>query len=120
VNSFGEEVGKIRGPVVVGFGEERMVLTARDKLEVARGLVERKGGGKWMYFGDSTTDMACLLEADVGVVVAEGERSTLLRTLRRVGFEVRRVREGGAVQGLVWARDFEEVLGAGVLDWLRD
>ncbi|KAK0632556.1 HAD-like domain-containing protein [Immersiella caudata] len=117
INSIGED-GKIRGPDVEGFEKERMVLTAGDKLEATKVLVKEKGGGKWMYLGDSTTDMACLLEADVGVVVAQGERSKLLQTLRRLGFEVRRVREGRA--GLVWARDFEEVLKGGVLDWLRD
>jgi thiamine phosphate phosphatase / amino-HMP aminohydrolase len=119
VNSIGED-GTIQGPDVEGFGRVRMVLTAGGKVEAARGLVERNGGGKWMYVGDSTTDLACLLEADVGVVMADREGSKLLQALKRIGFEVPRVGDRMGVQGLIWARDFEEILSCGVLDWLRD
>ncbi|KAK4451467.1 HAD-like domain-containing protein [Podospora aff. communis PSN243] len=119
VNSIGED-GRLKGPDVEGFGRDRMMLTAGDKVEAARGLVKRNGGGKWMYVGDSTTDLGCLLEADVGVVMGDRESSKLLQMLGRVGFEVPRVEERMEAQGLVWARDFEEVLRCGVLDWLRD
>lgn len=92
------------------------MLTAGDKLEASKVLVGERQG-KWMYVGDSTTDLAVLLEADVGVVMANGEESSLLKTLKRVGFDVPHVNEGKKAQ-VVWARDFEELMGSGVMDWL--
>ena len=115
VNTVGGEEGRIYGPEGSKIG---VMMTARDKLEAARELV---GDGReaWVYVGDSVTDLACLVEATMGIVITQdGERnpSSLLRTLRRVGFEVAHVATSGLDSGLVWARDFEEVVESRILD----
>ena len=124
VNQIGGTEGRIEGPARIGFGRERMMLTAEDKLEAARVLVEEnkaKGGSEsWVYVGDSTTDLACLLDADMGIVMAEGDESSLLQTLKRIGFEVPHVGECPSCPKLVWARDFEEVLQSAVMYRLED
>ncbi|KAK4131738.1 hypothetical protein BT67DRAFT_427122 [Trichocladium antarcticum] len=71
-----------------------------------------------VYFGDSTTDLACLVEADLGVVMADDGESKLLKTLRRVGLEVPHVGQWEDGRRLVWARDFDEVLGSRVMEWI--
>ncbi|KAK4181195.1 HAD-like domain-containing protein [Triangularia setosa] len=117
--------GTIEGPEELG-GE--VMMTAGDKLRGMRLLLlkgERVGGKKKVvvYFGDSTTDLACLVEADLGVVVADEEGGKLLVTLRRIGYAVPHVGEykeekDGRKPGMLWARDFEEVMGSGVVDGL--
>ncbi|KAK0656825.1 hypothetical protein B0T16DRAFT_501453 [Cercophora newfieldiana] len=112
--------GKIQGPKVGGFGKGRMILTAGDKLEAAKVLVgNREGGRKWMYVGDSATDLACLLEADLGVVMASEGQSSLLSTLERIGVDVKHVGEWQEGTKVVWARDFGELLGSEVMEWLE-
>ncbi|KAI0815567.1 haloacid dehalogenase-like hydrolase-domain-containing protein [Xylaria sp. FL0064] len=68
----------------------------------------------FFYFGDSTTDMECLLEAARGVVIADDENSTLIQTLRRIGRKVPHVRDAEAGEELVWASNFEETIGVHV------
>ena len=124
-----------------GSRRRRGLWTAGDKLRGMRELVgerfsrecrERDGDGgseevkPWtVYVGDSPTDLACLLEADVGVCVRDdgegsGEQKALRETLERVGVECKHVRgfvgkreRGGS--RLWWAGDFEEVRVSGVL-----
>ncbi|KAK1758248.1 hypothetical protein QBC47DRAFT_410959 [Echria macrotheca] len=123
VNWIGKD-GRVMGPEGVG---GRVLVTAGDKREAARSVVrgwegEKKLGGgekgRWIYVGDSVTDLGCLLDATVGVVLAESEESKVVRTLRRVGKEVSHV--GGwremALPALVWARDFREILESGLLE----
>ncbi|KAK5655429.1 hypothetical protein OQA88_5700 [Cercophora sp. LCS_1] len=111
-NEVEGEKGVLVGPG--GVGGYEVMMTARDKLEATRQLVEATEEKAWVYVGDSTTDLACLLEANMGIVMADDEQSKLLRTLRRVGFEVQRAAEGPA--RLVWVKDFDELLSSGVLD----
>lgn len=66
------------------------------------------------YFGDSTTDMECLLEATRGIVIADDEQSTLIQTLRRIGKRVPHVRDAEPGEELVWAKSFEETIGVHV------
>jgi thiamine phosphate phosphatase / amino-HMP aminohydrolase len=96
--------------------EHRNLTNSGDKLDAMRGVLQRDGVDKApsFYFGDSITDLECLLYAMYGIVVAdgEGEKSKLLQTLRRIGKDVPRTRETEAlVHGLTWAVDFEEVDG---------
>ncbi|XWW93073.1 hypothetical protein V2A60_001001 [Cordyceps javanica] len=113
-NGTREEDGAICGPDALG-GD--LLVCAPDKARAMRRL---RGGpaaaaaAAKVYFGDSTTDLACLLEADRSVVLAEGE-SALLTALRRLGFEVPHV--GEAKGRIVWARTFDEVLES---DFLRE
>ncbi|GAB1311416.1 hypothetical protein MFIFM68171_01626 [Madurella fahalii] len=113
-NGIGFPGGEIKGPKELG-GEP--LLTAGDKLRAIKSLRERMEEEKVVYFGDSTTDLACLVEADFGLVMAkEEEESKLLRTLKRVGFDVPHVDQWREGRGLAWARDFDEVLRSGVMD----
>ncbi|KAK4142610.1 uncharacterized protein C8A04DRAFT_13100 [Dichotomopilus funicola] len=105
--------GTVQGPEELG-GEP--LTTAGDKLRAMESLRGGLGEEKVVvYFGDSTTDLACLVEADLGVVMADDGGSKLLKTLERVGYEVPHVMDAGGESGLVWARDFEEVLESSVL-----
>lgn len=86
--------------------------------------------GPTIYFGDSTTDMECLLHGGGeggegggggGIAVASSEDdSSLIKTLRRVGLPVPHV--GAAAMdaeaktsGVYWARDFREVIDSNIL-----
>lgn len=129
VNEIKYPDGELEGPREMG---GKVMMTARDKLEafetmlsdeVADGdgdgekIKEKRGRGS-VYFGDSVTDLECLLRADTGIVVVnEGkeEKSKLLGTLQRLGFEVPHVSEARQGAKLAWARDFEEVLGSKIL-----
>ncbi|KAI1360590.1 haloacid dehalogenase-like hydrolase-domain-containing protein [Xylaria arbuscula] len=134
-NEVREEDGVVLGPGVLS-GDA--LLTTSDKNEkeasesrgqVGRNLtnscdkrdavreVRRKGNEldkPFYYFGDSTTDMECLLEATRGVVIADDEQSTLIQTLRRIGKRVPHVRDAESDEDLVWASDFEETFGVHV------
>ncbi|KAF5674012.1 hypothetical protein FHETE_3072 [Fusarium heterosporum] len=100
--------GSITGPE---FFSGRMT-NAREKKEALKHITKEKDG-KVLYFGDSTTDMECLLLG--GVVIADNEESTLLRTLSRIGVDVPHVGEKGNSE-VSWARNFREVLDSGLLD----
>ncbi|KAK4034000.1 hypothetical protein C8A01DRAFT_39518 [Parachaetomium inaequale] len=112
-NSIRFPDGRIQGPQELG-GEP--LVTAGDKLRAMELLRRGLNEERVVYFGDSTTDLACLVEADFAVVMADGAESKLLKTLKRVGFEVSHVHEAGKESKLVWARDFEEVLQSGVME----
>jgi 2-hydroxy-3-keto-5-methylthiopentenyl-1-phosphate phosphatase len=102
--------GTITGPE---FFDGRMT-NARDKKEALKHVV-KEGDGKVVYFGDSTTDMECLLAG--GVVISDDEESSLLKALRRIKVNVPHVSEKVERDGKVkWARDFREVLDSGLLD----
>ncbi|KAF4979038.1 hypothetical protein FZEAL_4713 [Fusarium zealandicum] len=95
--------GSITGPEFLG----GQMTNAGEKRKALEHLV-KDGDGKVVYFGDSTTDMECLLAG--GVVISDDEESTLLKTLRRVGVPVPHVGEPGTDGKVSWARDFQEVL----------
>ena len=81
-----------------------------------------------VYIGDSTTDLECVLNANVGVCIRDklrtSEQKALEEVLNRVGVECVHVglwheqRVQGRANGrekIYWARDFEEVICSGVL-----
>ncbi|KAL2266620.1 hypothetical protein VTJ83DRAFT_5972 [Remersonia thermophila] len=106
--------GQILGPQELG-GEP--LVTAGDKLRAMRWLIkDREEAPKVIYVGDSTTDLACLVEADLGIVIAGDRESKLLKTTERVQLQVPHVAEADEGSRFVWARDFEEVLRSGVLE----
>lgn len=102
--------GDIHGPEFLG----RRMTNSCEKIKAHEHLV---GNGeerdRSLYFGDSTTDMECILEG--GVVIADDEESALLKTLRRVGLEVPHVSEGKTGEKVCWAKDFREVLDSNLL-----
>ncbi|KAK2071227.1 hypothetical protein P8C59_005667 [Phyllachora maydis] len=136
---------KLRGPLEgdggLGAGE-RLLLTADDKawamarllaLGEAEAEAEGKRGdsgpgagegtearGMCVYVGDSTTDLECLLTANKGIAMAQGEdQGGLMQTLRRIGLQVPHVSECEGQSRLAWARDFTEILQSGLLDRWR-
>lgn len=99
--------GTIEGPRSLG----RQLTTSFDKAEALKNLAGNKG--KMLYFGDSATDLECLLQG--GVVISTDETSTLLQTLRRVGIQVPHVANPQNGADIVWAHDFREVLDSDFL-----
>ncbi|KAM3510221.1 hypothetical protein MY10362_000139 [Beauveria mimosiformis] len=106
-----EEDGVIRGPEVL---EGPLLVTAPDKALAMQKLRGGGDGAPLVYFSDSTTDLACLMEADRGVVLAAAEgEGALLTTMKRLGLEVPPVE---AKKRMGWARTFDEVLDSGFLE----
>ncbi|KAH0491545.1 hypothetical protein TgHK011_002970 [Trichoderma gracile] len=124
--------GTIHGPE--GFNGGVRLTTSRDKANVLGELLAKEeeqqlllhssssssSGSPTVYFGDSTTDMECLLKHHGIVIAADALSSSLLQTLERVGVSVPHV---GSVQdcdddgaNIAWARDFREVLESRVLE----
>ncbi|KAL7921705.1 HAD-like domain-containing protein [Trichoderma austrokoningii] len=102
--------GTIRGPD--GFNDGIRLTTSRDKANSLNQLVSKAehSSGPTVYFGDSTTDMECLL-AHHGIVISADGKSSLMQTLDRVGVAVPHV--DSSPQGranIAWARDFREIL----------
>jgi thiamine phosphate phosphatase / amino-HMP aminohydrolase len=85
----------------------------RDAVQEVRRRQATEDTPFW-YFGDSTTDMECLLEATRGVVLADDGTSTLIETLRRIGKRVPHVRDAESSDNIVWASNFEEVMNSGL------
>lgn len=92
------------------------IMTAPDKMRAFRRMIVGEHQ-QAVYFGDSATDLTCLLLCR-GIVLARGkESSSLLKTLSRIGTDVPHV---GSAQDhtnkrLFWARNFREVTQSGVL-----
>ncbi|KZZ94723.1 HAD-like domain protein [Moelleriella libera RCEF 2490] len=132
-----DDEGQIRGPLHTG---TTRLTTASDKLAAMRHHV--LGGAEHdavFFFGDSATDLECLLWHS-GIVLAESQESSpLLQTLARIGTEVAHVsslqddgdkKSSGAGasrdrvsslhdrhdQKLFWARDFREILDCGIIE----
>lgn len=101
--------GEIYGPEILG----RKITNGGEKRRALRSLVP-DANEKVLYFGDSTTDMECLVEG--GVVISDHDDSSLLRTLRRVGVSVPHVSGRDKDDRVAWARNFREVMQSTVLD----
>ncbi|KAG0297137.1 hypothetical protein BGZ98_000689 [Dissophora globulifera] len=77
------------------YGEVKVhCLTGTDKLRAFRKMQRDYAAKhslalsdtKWAYLGDSVTDLGCLVEADVGIII--GENSSLLGECERSGIQV--------------------------------
>lgn len=101
-NDIESSSGRIVGP---GGDADNRVCTAADKL--AR-FEQLKRGDTSVYIGDSTTDLMCLLSADVGILM--GERA--VERIRGVGVTLVSVGEWlrGRRGELVVAADWGEVV----------
>lgn len=102
--------GKIRGPHHLG----HQLTSAADKIRVLEDMSPAAKGDSMMYFGDSTTDLACLLRIGGVAIARDDVASSLVRTLRRVGVAVPRAghrqQADGGEATVVWASDFDELL----------
>ncbi|CAG8976689.1 hypothetical protein HYALB_00010815 [Hymenoscyphus albidus] len=107
-----EEDGVLEGPMISG--KKEVIATSDGKLKAMRELIQRwqeKGEeiGQVFYFGDSGTDLECLTEADVGVILSDNQNGPLMDTMKRLKMEVSHIddykeRDGNA---LYWAPDFK-------------
>lgn len=112
-NGIGFPEGMVEGPPELG---KEPLCTAGDKLRAMKSVTGGLEEQKVVYFGDSATDLACLVAADLGVVMADDGETKLLKILARIGVEVPHVREAREGDKLVWGRDFKEVLQSGVME----
>ncbi|KAI1807161.1 HAD-like domain-containing protein [Daldinia bambusicola] len=92
-------------------GEPRNLTNSHDKLDAMKAVIEAEClvGKPSVYFGDSTTDLECLLAADMGFVVSDKEDSSLLKTLRRIGKEVPHIRDQDTTGALAWTSNYEDI-----------
>ncbi|KAI1208310.1 HAD-like domain-containing protein [Annulohypoxylon truncatum] len=110
------EDGSIAGPKVLngdGAKEQRNLTNSRDKLDAMEAILEAEGLSRnpLIYFGDSTTDLECLLAADLGFVISDKEDSSLLKTLRRIGKDVPHIRDHdqSTAGKLAWTSNYEDI-----------
>lgn len=105
--------GSISGPDILGASSRNTIMTTcDDKLRALRAMVTRQESESTrglVYFGDSTTDIECLLEAR-GVVISTDSESSLMKALRRVGHHVPRTQGYCGSSRIIWASAFEEIL----------
>lgn len=107
--------GTIQGPD--GFNDGVRLTTSRDKANSLNQLISKQqhSSNPTVYFGDSTTDMECLL-AHHGIVISADAKSSLMQTLERVGIRVPHVGSPQDRANIFWARDFREILESQTLD----
>jgi HAD superfamily phosphoserine phosphatase-like hydrolase len=115
VSNHVQHDGSVTGPEVFKNGSEPRNLTnSGDKLAAMNAILgeESLGSNPSFYFGDSITDLECLLAASYGVVMSDLEDSKLLETLRRIGNDVQHIKtrsRSETEQRLSWASTYEEV-----------
>lgn len=106
-------------------GGARNLRTSEDKLKQMMELSTAKAseeGQVVVYVGDSTTDLECLVAADVGVVIRDqvmgSSQQDLAQTCERIGLSVKKLceldrasrrRENEASDCLWWIEDFEDL-----------
>lgn len=84
-----------------------------DKLKALKGILG-ESGDRTIYFGDSTTDIKCLLH-DRGIIMG-AQDSSLLKTLHRIGMDVQSAKSESKTENIYWANNFHEVLDGDVLE----
>lgn len=115
--------GTTSGPMQHAQGAIR---TSGDKVRVFKHLRDQADCGVdilFIYVGDSTTDLECLLTSDVGICIHDDPMSSsqmeLAATCERLGVELLHIRDRkvftpASGRRLLWARDFHEIT-----DWLK-
>lgn len=109
-----EEDGVLEGPTING--RKEVIATSDGKLDAMKELLrswEEKGEeiGEVFYFGDSGTDLECLKEAKVGVILRDplaDSDSSLMGTMKRIEMDVDPIEDfkESDEKRLYWARDF--------------
>jgi phosphoglycolate phosphatase-like HAD superfamily hydrolase len=97
-------------------GKAVEMRTSGDKLKFLREL-RRHDDELMVYVGDSTTDLECLVDADIGICVRDeimgSSQRELAETLKRLDIKVTRLSEASTDErldrGLFWVKDFTEV-----------
>lgn len=116
-----------------GRGGKGGIWTARDKRRAMMEMLSRpeqgraeRDGSMTVYVGDSSTDLECLLAADVGICMTDegemsGEQRALEETLQRIGLECQwigdmkptdlgtRSTDYGNAKQLWWTTNFDQI-----------
>lgn len=88
------EPDRAQGQSPEGHGGIRTGIHKREEMRaIVRDYLQRGGTGKTVYVGDSNTDLPCLLEADVGLLIGGSESAR--KTCERVGVVVLEGGQGG-------------------------
>ncbi|KAH8675884.1 HAD-like domain-containing protein [Xylariales sp. PMI_506] len=109
------EDGSVVGPETIDIGstaeEPRNLTNSCDKIDAMRAILESEAlhSKPSFYFGDSITDLECLLAATHGVIMSDKEDSKLLDTLGRIGKEVPHATRLEPHQSLCWASNYHEI-----------
>lgn len=106
-------------------GADCVLRTSKDKLEQMLPLTKhtthdsgntaKEEQDLVIYIGDSTTDLECLVEADIGICIRDepmgSSQRDLAETCMRTGLAVRHIGEmcGDNIHSLFWTNDFNEV-----------
>ena len=106
-----DEGGIIRGPDELGDGR---LTSSADKLRVLKQISHGDEDEKVVYFGDSTTDLECLLY-DRGVIIASDAETSLMKTLQRINMPAVHASKR-THERLQWATTLDEVVEVGVLE----
>jgi len=118
LSTFGDGIRVISNEIVEGHiscsalstsAAARVLATSRDKLDALNSLGLHSRQPCMVYFGDSLTDLECLMLSS-GVVISSAADSSLLKALARLSIQVQHISNGGIGGGLAWARNFSEVL----------
>ena len=64
-----ECTGLIQGP-----GQRERILTGPDKVKMCEAIASKSAYDTSVYVGDSTTDIPCLLWADMGILIGSGDQ----------------------------------------------
>ena len=102
---------------------QHLMQTCRDKRETMERAMKGFHGTDFVYIGDSTTDIECLLAADYGICIRDepmrSGQKEMAKLLESAGVTVRHVHEEKVrhTEGLgqkdkrvlMWARDLQEV-----------
>ncbi|EMD90849.1 hypothetical protein COCC4DRAFT_31887 [Bipolaris maydis ATCC 48331] len=100
-------------------GEPDPIVSSGDKLQIFEQMQEVNGPK--VYIGDSWTDIECLLAADLGICIRDdpmgSSQKILADALTRLGVPCPKLRDRRqhTERGIVWARDFTEVL-----EWMEN
>lgn len=89
-----------------------VLTTCEDKSIATSCLSNQTSGPVKAYFGDSTTDIECLMQYG-GYVLDPNGQGKLLKTLRRLGYAVPHTSDSGAnstEKRIRWARNFHEIM----------
>ncbi|KAG7145903.1 Bifunctional TH2 protein like [Verticillium longisporum] len=108
--------GIIVGPGILGPPSKETVLaTCLDKAHALKALVAEQNLGidTVVYFGDSLSDIECLI-AVKGIIMSSGPDSSLIKTLKRTGVTVQPITCIDKSANLVWASNYREIMSAGL------
>ena len=101
--------GQVLGPDPFG----SPLTTALDKDTALKDMTSQLKE-KVFYFGDSETDLPCILHGGTAITGDIGETSNLVCMIRLAGYDLEHVNPLQGPTALSWANDFQQVLQSGL------